>query len=417
MRNLPAVLPGTPFAVERLLAPDAAVARFLGGASLRAPAAIDVGLDDAWDRVLAGGILAREAHPTHARSTMDGYAVRATDRGPRRVVGEIRMGRPPARGIALGEAMTIPTGGALPSGADAVVPLEDAVRDGVLVVVADGVTSGACNTLPGEDMRAGERMLAAGRRLGGAELGVLATLGYSRVPVFARPRIAVVSTGDEVIAPEAPLRAGTIRDANRWAIAGALRAFGCTPVHLPHVPDEAGALRDALAAGLAACDGVVLSGGSSVGERDLVPRVVATLGAPGILVHGLRVKPGKPTLLAAVDGKPVIGLPGNPASALMILEAVLGPIIRACTGERRRPPLETRATATAAFVGRPEWTWFVPARLSFGEAGMQAEPLVLRSAASSLLARASGYVVLGPERARIEAGEPATVRRFSGGGA
>jgi molybdopterin molybdotransferase len=161
---------------------------------------------------------------------------------------------------------------------------------------------------------------------------------------------------------------------------------------------------------------VFLTGGSSVGERDLTPDVIATFGAPGVIVHGLRVKPGKPTVLAAIGNKPVIGLPGNPTSALTILEAVCAPLVRALTGERAGRAATVRTVAGATFTGRLGWTWFVPAELRTDSAGERAYPLLLRSAHTSLLARASGYVVLREQRAQIEAGEPVEVVRFSGGG-
>jgi len=152
------------------------------------------------------------------------------------------------------------------------------------------------------------------------------------------------------------------------------------------------------------------------GVRDLTPRVIDGLGKPGVIVHGLRVKPGKPTVFAMLDGKPVIGLPGNPASSLMILEAVAAPIFSRLAGEAVTPEATIAAVAERPFSARPGWTWFVPAEVRYAEGRALAAPLVLRSAHTSLLARAHGYVVVGPEGAEIAAGEPVTVRRFSGGG-
>ncbi len=267
------------------------------------------------------------------------------------------------------------------------------------------------------DIRAGEAVLSGGRRIGAPELGVLATLGYAAVPVYRRPRIGIISTGDELVPPSSTPGPGQVRDSNRYALGATLRAQGALPLQLPPVGDTVDALRAAVAEGLATCDGLVLSGGSSVGERDLVPHVVADLGPPGVVVHGLRVKPGKPTLLAAVGPKPVVGLPGNPASSLMILEAVVRPIVLALTGETVRPPLPVEAFARTPLGGREGWTWFVPVRLASVGGGLFAEPLALRSAHTSLLARASGYAIVGETHARIEAGERVAVYRFSAGGA
>jgi molybdopterin molybdotransferase len=207
-----------------------------------------------------------------------------------------------------------------------------------------------------------------------------------------------------------------VRDSNRWALAGSLAALGCTPVQQPAAGDTPEELTAALRAALDAADAVVLTGGSSVGVRDLTPRVIEAMGEPGVIVHGLRVKPGKPTVFAMLEGKPVIGLPGNPASSLMILEAIVAPIFSALAGETAPPQASVAAVAGAPFTARPGWTWYVPADIRREGGRVIAEPLVLRSAHTSLLARAHGYVVVGPDVATIPAGAPVTIRRFTGGG-
>jgi len=326
------------------------------------------------------------------------------------------MGHAPPSALRPGEAMRIPTGGVVPAGADAVVPIEDTVDSGSSVVPNEDLEAGENVTPAGSDMRPGDRILAAGRRIGGPELAVLATLGIAEVPVYRRPRVAIVSTGDELVDPAARPGTGQVRDSNRWAIAGSLIALGCEPVQRPVALDTAEALADALRTALDAADAVVLSGGSSVGVRDLTPRVINQLGRPGVIVHGLRVKPGKPTVFAMLAGKPVIGLPGNPASSLMILEAVAAPIFSRLAGEAAPFRATVEATAAAPFAGRAGWTWFVPVELQYAEGTVTAAQMPLHSANTSLLARAHGYVVLGPERVTIPAGAPVTVNRFSGGG-
>jgi molybdenum cofactor synthesis domain-containing protein len=406
------------FAADRLLAPEQALIAYFSRASIAAPGIEHVPLVAAAGRILGADAVAGEEHPSHARSTMDGFAVFSGDSDPRRrLAGEVAMGEPPPHALAAGTAMRVPTGGALPAGADAVVPQEDATVEGATIVLHEPVAAGDFVTQRGEDIALGETVLRAGRRIGGPELGVLATLGIASVPVFRRPRIAIVSTGDELVDPHGPLALGKIRDSNRYAVGGALAAFGADPVHLPRAPDTREALRAALERGLAECDAVVTTGGSSVGARDLVPRIVAELGEPGPIVHGIRVKPGKPTLLAAIGNKPVIGLPGNPASALTILEAIVRPIVAAMTGERGGRPIVLEAVAATAFVGRSGWTWYVPAKLSARNGRLLAEPLVLRSAQTSLLARASGYATIGEDPSGIAAGEPVRVTLFSAGGA
>ncbi|GAC1306026.1 MAG: molybdopterin molybdotransferase MoeA [Vulcanimicrobiaceae bacterium] len=406
------------FDPARLLAPAQAVVLYLGRAELRPPSVETVALDDALGRVLACDAVAREDHPSHARSTMDGFAVASASVATRRrIVGSVAMGSRAPQPLEPGDAMRVPTGGALPDGADAVVPQEDVALDGETIVLAGPIAAGDSVSQRASDIAAGTVVLRAGRRIGGPELGVLATLGLARVTVYRRPRIGIVSTGDELIDPGGVLEIGRIRDSNRYAIAGALRALGADAVQLPRARDDAAALQAALEHALATCDALVTTGGSSVGERDLLPHVVARLGNPGTLVHGLRVKPGKPTLLAAVDGRAIVGLPGNPASSLMILEAVVRPIVAALTGERDARALALEAVATAPFAGRPGWTHFVPARLALRGALLTAEPLTIRSAQTSLLARASGYARIGEAATRIEAGERVAIALFAAGGA
>jgi molybdenum cofactor synthesis domain-containing protein len=419
MRDSGAVLPPADargFDPDRLLAPEQALIAYFARVVL-SPTGIDrVPLDAAYGRILAEDAIAREDLPAHPRSTMDGFALASGGDARRRIVGEVLMGRPATREVGPDETVRIPTGGALPEGADAVVPLEDVDEAGGEIVLRASVAPGDCLTPAGADMRAGETLLAAGRKLGGPEMGVLATLGIPCVDVFKRPRFGVVSTGDELVDVRARPGAGQVRDSNRFAIAGALRAMGVDPVQLPRVADDPEKMRAVLRAALEECDGVFLTGGSSVGERDYTPRVVRELGFPGAVVHGLRVKPGKPTLLGAVQGKPVVGLPGNPASALMILEAVVRPIVAACTGQLRSTPARVDAIATEAFAGRAGWTWYVPVRVVIRDGRLHAVPFTIRSSHVSLLSRASGYVTLGETAPRVEAGETVSVALFSAGG-
>ena len=405
------------FVAERLLAPSQAICAYFARVELAAPRLERVALSAAAGRVLASDALARDDHPSHARSTMDGFAIRSGADPQRKIVGEILMGSAPPRSIEADETLRIPTGGALPEGADAVIPIEDVDVVGETILMRAAIAAGENLTQRAADLHAGECVLKAGRRLGAPELGVLATLGCTLIDVFVRPRFGIISTGDELIDPGEIPELGQVRDSNRYAIGAALAALGADPVQLPRAGDDSSALRDALRAALASCDAVVLTGGSSVGERDLTPAILAELGAPGVVVHGLRVKPGKPALLGAIGPKPVIGLPGNPASSLMILEAVARPIVAACTGATHDRPVTVDAIAAFPFRGREGWTWFVPTKLSARGGTLLAAPLPLRSSHVSLLARAAGYVTLGETSGQIEAGERVGVTLFSSGGA
>ena len=405
------------FQVDALLAPDEALARYFTRAQLRTPETEFVALERAFGRVLARGIAADAPYPAAPRSAMDGFAVRSAETpGRLRIAGAVRMGHVWDEPLPPQAAVHIPTGGAVPADADAVVPIEDVRVTGELVEVPAAIPAGDCITPAGSDMRGGEPLLEAGRRIGAPELGLLATLGVLAVPVFRKPVFAVLSSGDELVDPAAVPGPAQVRDSNRWAVAGALEALGAAVRHMPTAPDEPGRLEALLREAVAAADAVVLTGGSSVGERDLTPRIVERLGSPGVIVHGLRVKPGKPTVLAAVDGKAVLGLPGNPASALVILEAVGAPIVRALAGGG--PHVSTLECRLGEAVRkRKGWTWFVPVRVEQSGSQALAFPLELRSSSVSLLARASGYLTLGEGVEALPAGAQVRVTRFAAGGA
>jgi molybdopterin molybdotransferase len=401
------------FQSEKLLAPAAALEAFFARATLTPPQIERVALDEAAGRILAVAVDADVDYPNAPRSAMDGFAlVAASTPGERTIAGEIAMGSAWGTTLRAGEALGIPTGGVVPEGADAVVPIEDVRVDGHHLYVDVAVEPGENISPRAGDMRRDERILEPGQRLAGPQIGVLATVGMTEVPVFRRPLVAMISSGDELVPPSALPRLGQVRDSNRYAIAASLRMLGAEVRHYPTVSDEEGALEAALAVALAECDAVALTGGSSVGERDRTPAAVASLGAPGVIVHGLRVKPGKPTVLAAIGGKPVIGLPGNPTSALMILEAIAAPIFGALAGGDV-PRASWLATLGSPVRGRKNWTWYVPVALQNDGETLVAHPLPLRSSSVSLPARAGGYVVV-EDCDELPSGTRVTVYRFLG---
>lgn len=415
MQSVNPVLPETGFAVERLLPPRQAIVAFLARVPIAPLGTEHVALEEALGRVLAEPIAADEDYPAARRSTMDGFALRAqATPGKLALVEDVRMGSAPQGSIGSGTASRIPTGGVLPDGADAVVPLEDARVEENAVIVDAAVESGANVAQRGADMRRGETVLAPRRRIRASEIGVLATLGVTMVAVYRRPLVAVFSSGDELVDPSRRPEAGQIRDSNRHAIAASLRSMGALPRHYPTLRDETAEFESALSAAIEACDAVVVTGGSSVGERDRLPPAVARVANPGVVVHGLRVKPGKPTLFGADGGKPIIGLPGNPTSALLMLEAVAAPIFAALTGAPiHAATLQARLAAPAR--SRRDWTWYVPVALR-DEGGVPfAEPLPLRSFSVSLTARADGYIIMEERDEEWPAGTLVTVHRFLGG--
>lgn len=398
-----------------LLSPDDALTVYFKRVGVPALRIESVDLAAALSRVLACEVEADSDYPRADRSAMDGFAVRSADTpGTLRLTGAVTMGFAPADELPDGAAMRIPTGGMLPSGADAVVPIESTQPDGDGIRVPRVSPRDAVDA-QGSDMRCGATVLGRGTRVGPAEIGLLATVGVQRVAVFAKPRIGVLSSGDELVVPGGRVGRGQVRDSNRYAVAAALQHLGAEPVHLPTSPDDPAELAARLREGLAACDGVLLTGGSSVGERDFAPAVIAELGAPGVLVHGLRVKPGKPTVLGAVGSKPVIGLPGNPGSALAIFYNVAAPILARLTGLKRRTP-RLPARLASAITKRPGWTWFVPVALETAPDGeLLAEPLPMDSGHVGNLARATGFAVLGETVTIVEAGAPVSVVLLSMG--
>ncbi|MGA8535472.1 MAG: molybdopterin molybdotransferase MoeA [Candidatus Tumulicola sp.] len=414
MQPANALLPGAGFATEKLLAPRQALVAFFSRVRLVPPSIERVSLDDAFGRVLARDVYADGEYPNAARSAMDGFAVlAAATPGEFAISGEVRMGQSPDATVTPAQTLRIPTGGVLPAGTDAVVPIEEVRVAGSTAHVAAKVDAGSNVVALGADMHRGETVLKLGTRIGAPHAGVLAALGVTVVDVYRRPVVAVLSSGDELVAPSARPNAGQVRDSNRYAIAASLRAMGAQPRHFPKLSDEADVFERGLASALRECDAVAISGGSSVGERDRLPAAAVALGPPGVVVHGLRLKPGKPTLLAAVGEKPILGLPGNPTSALMVLEAVVAPIVAALVGAPA-PVATTTARLAGAARSRAGWTWYLPVELRDEGGSLLAHPLPLRSFSVSLTARAQGYLVMDERDEEWPAGTRVTVHRFLG---
>ncbi len=412
-RSANALLPGRGFDEKKLVAPRQALVTFFSHVTVPHPVTERVPFELALGRVLAEDAIADDDYPSVRRSAMDGFAVRAASTpGSFEVTGDVRMGYS-AFSLENGCAVRIPTGGALPAGADAVVPIENATVSGGTVRVDCVVEAGENAIEPGADMRRGECVLRAGVRIAAPHVGLFASLGATEVAVYRRPVVGILSSGDEIVPPSQRPRPGEVRDSNRYAIAASLQAMGASPRHYPTLADEEAAFNDGLRAALDACDAVVVTGGSSVGERDRLPGAVAALGEPGVVVHGLRLKPGKPLLLGAAGGKPVLGLPGNPTSALMMLEAVAAPIVAALTGAPIVPS-SVRASLAEPLRSRPGWTWYLPVALGDEPGTPLAHPLPLRSFSVSLTARAGGYVIMDERDDQWAAGTIVTVYRFIG---
>jgi molybdopterin molybdotransferase len=285
-------------------------------------------------RVLAEAISSPENIPDVPKASMDGYAIRADDGiALRRVIAEVTAGQQPGLHIGPGEAARIMTGAPLPSGADAMIQVELTEEHDGVMQIAQPIKAGNNVHTVGQDIQLGEAVLGPGALIGSAEVGLLATLGITRVQVYRRPIVAVLATGDEVVEPDAPREAGGVRDSNRYAIMAAVREAGCEAVQLGIAPDELALQREAIRAGLERADVLITSGGVSMGTRDLIKPILAELGT----IHFGRIafKPGKPTTFATVGNKLVFGLPGYPVSSLVSFEVFVRPALRALMGDAR----------------------------------------------------------------------------------
>jgi len=392
------------------------------------PGVETLSLLDAVGRVLAEEVRAGEDVPPYARSTVDGYAVLARDTfgasealpAMLRVAEEIPMGKISGRVLSPGEAARISTGGALPGGADACVMLEyvTLLEDGTLLVERP-VAPGENVVERGEDISRGEQVLPAGRILGPYELGALAAVGETRVKVVKKPTVAVISSGDELVPAEATPAPGEIRDINSWSLAASVISALGTPVVLGIARDTCEDVRKLVADALETCDLVVISGGSSVGTRDVVLKVISDLGPPGVVVHGVAVKPGKPVILAVCKGKPVFGLPGHPVSCLVAFDLFVRPAI-ARTYEvalgllPQRPGYGFVAAKLSRNVpsaaGRED---HIRVRLREEEGVLWADPVLGKSGLISLMVKSDGEIVVPLEREGLRAGEEVPVRLTS----
>jgi len=344
-------------------------------------------LEEAAGRVVAEAATAEIDLPPFASSAMDGYAVRAADTpGRLPVVARIAAGRPAAEELSSGAAMVIATGGVVPEGADAVVPVENVVEHGNEVEILAGVEAGTHVRPRGGDLGVGEVVVAAGTTLTPARLGALAAAGVSAVRCARRPRAAVLPTGTELRRPGEPLGPGEIYEANGLILSAQLRAAGADVEVLPAVGDDEAAHRAALEQALAA-DLVVTSGGVSVGPHDLVRRVEAELGVEEVFWR-VAVKPGKPLAFGVRGGTLVFGLPGNPVSALVGFELFVRPGLRALEGATDPLPRFERGRLTGGPRPQsPERDELVRARLSSSKAGATLEPLAGQE--SHMIARAA----------------------------
>jgi molybdopterin molybdotransferase len=401
-----------------LLPPDEARALLLSHLASGAPATESLDSSLALGRVTADDILAPHPLPEFPRSTVDGYAVRAADTfgaseslpAYLTLVGEIPMGKPAALTLDSAQCALIHTGGMLPDGSDAVVMLEYTQSAGAHEIeIARAVAVGENIIAVGEDVRAGQVVIPRGTLLRPAEIGGLMALGLTQVRVVRKPRVGLISSGDEVVEPDQPAGPGKVRDINSYTLAALVTRAGGEPVRYGIIKDDFAALQVMAQKALTECEAVVITAGSSVSTRDMTADVIRTLGAPGVLVHGINTRPGKPTILGAANGKAVIGLPGNPVSALVNGTLFVVPLIEKLLGvlPRPRPTVMARLTVNlSSQAGREDW-W--PVKLIVNRKSKienyEAEPIFGKSNLIFTLAQADGLLRIPPDATGLSAGE------------
>ncbi len=387
-----------------------------------------VPLSAALGRVLSADVVAEVDVPGFDRSVVDGFAVRAAD-----TVGAaedrpvalrlndevLAAGHAPELTVEPGTATVIATGGMLPRGADAVVMVETTEAaerpDGLFVTLTRPATPGAFVAAAGSDIGRGEVVLRKGQALTSREIGVLAAIGLAEVPVVRRPRVAILSTGDEIVAPGQPIRTGAVYDSNGAILAAAVAELGGEPVPLGIAPDEDAALERLVAQGLE-CDALLLSGGTSKGAGDRSHRIVAQLSDPGIVAHGVALKPGKPLCLAVTGGKPVVILPGFPTSAMFTFHSFVAPVIRALAGLPPALAEEVPATLPVRLGSERGRTEYVMVSLVHGAGGganedeLVAYPLSKGSGAVTAFSHADGFLAIDAQAEAVEAGTPVSVQ-------
>jgi molybdopterin molybdotransferase len=380
---------------------------------------------DACGRVLAKALTAPVDLPHFHRTNMDGYAVRAADTFGAsaslpmylKLVGAIDMGKEVKRALKKGETMRIATGGMLPPGADAMVMVEYTEEMGDGTVEIQRSVSPWENILRiGEDIRQGAPIFPAGRRLRAQDLGALTGVGVTKVPVYSRPVVALISTGDEIVTPEQTPKPGQVRNVNQYSLRAMIAEAGGTTLDLGVVKDDRLAFAQAMAAALKKADVVMVSGGSSVGTKDMAVDVICAFPRSELFFHGISIAPGKPTIFAKAAGKPVMGLPGHPVSALVVFALFGAPLMRMMGGETAEtafaPLRTTRARLAQNVASAPGREDYVRVTLERRDGVQIAVPLPGKSGAIFSLVQADGMVCIPHNEEGKEAGEEVEVILF-----
>lgn len=381
-----------------------------------------VSLSHSLGRVLAGDVVSPVDVPSFDRSNVDGFAVRAEDTFGASEIEPLRLrlhpeiiatAVVPQRSVQRREAAAIATGGMVPRGADAIVMVEHAESLREQLSVRRAVASGANISFAATDIACGETVLRRGTLLTSRETGVLAAIGVSEVAIWRKPRVAIVSTGDEIIAPGQPMRPGLVYDSNARVLADAVVELGGEPLMFGIVPDDFQQLKQRLAEALEAADVILLSGGTSKGAGDVCYRVVQQFSDPGIVAHGVALKPGKPICLAVTQGKPVVVLPGFPTSAVFTFHEFVAPIIRILAGRSAQTRSVTPAQLAVKVnseIGRTEYVLVGLVKRTGNGPALAAYPMGKGSGSVTAFSRADGFITIDRHQEIVEAGATVEVQ-------
>lgn len=389
------------------------------------PPEVKIKIEDFYQRILSRDICSPEDLPQFARSTVDGFAVDSSDTfgateglpSYLNVAGEILMGEEPSFEIKKGTVAKIATGGMLPKGADAVVMIEHVQQvDKNMIEVMKPAAPGENVIQAGEDVRKGAFILKKGHRLRPQDAGALAGIGITEIFVYEKPGVSIISTGDEIVPADSTLKPGQVRDINSFNLAGLIAEAGGKPVKQGIFSDEYAVIRNIVEKSLGDSSMVLISGGSSVGTKDMTAKVINDIGKPGALFHGVSIKPGKPMIGGIVNNKPIFGLPGHPAAITVCFEQFIEPVLTKLTGlsENKFKDRKTAVTAkmaknVASSSGREDHI-----RVALEERGSEiwANPILGKSGLITTLVKADGIVVIPLRKLGIEQGEIVEVRLF-----
>jgi len=365
------------------------------------------------NRVLAEDIVSDVDVPDFNRSTVDGYAIRSSDsHGASESIpsflalkGEVKMGEETGVVISHGEAIYVPTGGMVPQGADAVVMIEHAEKmDEDSLMVYKPLSNGENLVLKGDDIRIGEKVLKKGRKIKPQDIGVLAALGISTVEVYKKPKFYIISTGDEIVEIDENLTLGKIRDINSYTLYTLVEEIGGEVTNKVLVKDDFQKLHKEMEKGLENSDIVLISGGSSVGTRDYTYDLINSFQGKGVFVHGVSIKPGKPTLIGEAKGKAVFGLPGHPVSSIIIFKTFVEYFVKELMGTIGEIK-KTRAIIDFNFHSSPGKETYQMVMLEERENKIYAVPNFGKSGMITLLSKSSGYIVIKADEEGLNKGE------------